>query len=116
MKLAIMFVCLASGAMADAPIVEQAVAVQSGEGAWRFDVTVSHPDTGWDHYADGWAVEDAAGQELGLRVLAHPHETEQPFTRALSGVIVPEGETSAYIRTRCIVDGWSDAVFEVTLE
>ena len=44
-----------------------------------------HPDTGWDDYADGWRVLDMDGNELGMRVLHHPHVDEQPFTRSLSG-------------------------------
>lgn len=54
-----------------------------------FSVTVSHADAGWEHYADHWRVLDAAGEELGRRVLLHPHTNEQPFTRSLSGVTVP---------------------------
>lgn len=114
MRLVMAFISLAGAAMADAPVIEGAVAVQSADGTWRFDVTVSHPDTGWDHYADGWRVEDEAGQEIGLRVLAHPHETEQPFTRSLSGVAIPDGQGRVFIRARCIVDGWSERVFEIT--
>lgn len=106
MKLALVFSLLAGAAWADAP---QVVAAKVA-GA-RIDVTILHPDTGWDRYADGWAVEDAQGNQLGLRVLAHPHETEQPFTRSLniSGAL-PD---VIYIRTRCSVDGWSQDVFEV---
>lgn len=73
---------------------------------WKVEVTLAHPDTGWDHYADGWRVEDATGQVLGLRELLHPHVTEQPFMRSLSGVIIPEGTAQVFIRTRCSVDGW----------
>ena len=52
-------------------------------------MSVSHGDTGWDHYADHWRVLDPDGNELGKRILLHPHVTEQPFTRSLSGVHVP---------------------------
>lgn len=34
---------------------------QQVNGAWRLDVTLAHPDTGWDHYADGWRVLDMEG-------------------------------------------------------
>ncbi|WP_296423206.1 hypothetical protein [Yoonia sp.] len=110
MKYTLVFSICTMPAFADAPLVE-AVQVTGA----RFDVTVTHPDTGWDHYADGWEVLDAQGNRLGLRALAHPHETEQPFTRSLSGVQVPAGATRVFVRTRCSVDGWSDALFEVTL-
>ena len=97
-------------ALADHPVVEAATI----EGD-RVSVTLSHPDTGWDHYADGWEVLDADGNSLGVRTLLHPHVTEQPFTRSLSGVVVPEGAEVVYIRARCNVDGWSGQLFEVRL-
>jgi len=31
-------------------------AVQTGDTTWTFHVTVEHPDTGWEEYADGWDV------------------------------------------------------------
>ncbi len=99
-------------AAADAPVVRDVTATKSQAG-WRFDVTIAHADTGWDHYADGWRVEDASGAVLGLRVLGHPHVAEQPFTRSLSGVVLPNGTTSVFIRSRCNTDGWSQQVFEV---
>ncbi len=112
MKYVIPFLCLATQGLADAPVVTAAEISPDG----RVSVTLTHPDTGWDHYADGWRVEDADGTVLGLRVLAHPHVNEQPFTRSLSGVTVPDGAKSVFIRARCFVDGWSDAVFELELK
>lgn len=101
--------------VAEAPLV-QSVSTSQSANTWGFSVTLLHPDTGWEHYADGWEVLDADGNRLGLRVLAHPHVNEQPFTRSLSGVEIPAGTASVFIRTRCIVDGWSREVFEVQLE
>lgn len=101
------FTCLlATSALADAPVVEQVTATQTGT-TWRFDVTLSHPDTGWDHYADGWRILDKQGNELGLRVLHHPHVNEQPFTRSLANVTLPQGTTEVLIEARDNVDGWS---------
>jgi len=92
--------------LADDPIIETARAQHSGAG-WQFHVTLSHPDTGWDHYADGWRVLDMDGNELGLRVLAHPHEQEQPFTRSLGNVQIPDGTHQVQIQARCLIDGWA---------
>jgi len=79
---------------------------QSG-GLWRFEVTVRHRDEGWGHYADAWQVVDpATGEVLGERILAHPHDREQPFTRSLSGVNIPEEVTRIVIRARCNVHGF----------
>jgi hypothetical protein len=93
--------------LADPPTIEAVKASGSGSG-WRFDVTLAHPDTGWDHYADGWRIELEDGTVLGTRELLHPHVTEQPFTRSLSSVQVPDGVIRVYVRARCNLDGWSD--------
>jgi hypothetical protein len=69
-------------------------------GTYRFDVTVAHGDEGWDHYADAWDVVSPDGTVLGTRVLLHPHENEQPFTRSLSGVAIPDGITEVTLRAR----------------
>ncbi len=105
---------MASPALADAPMIVSATAARTGD-TWRVDVTLRHPDTGWDHYADGWEVVAPDGTSLGLRELVHPHETEQPFTRALTGVAIPEGLTEVRIRARCLVDGWSADTFALSL-
>jgi len=65
---------------------------------WRFDVSVAHGDTGWDHYADKWDVVGPDGKVLGTRTLAHPHEAEQPFTRSLGGVFIPPDVTEVTLR------------------
>ena len=104
----------ATSANADAPKVENASARQTGA-TWTVSVTLSHPDTGWDHYADGWEVLAPDGTSLGLRVLVHPHVEEQPFTRSLSGVTIPEGTETLLIRARCNVDGWNADTFEMAL-
>lgn len=110
MKCALALALMAGPVFADSPVVENVTV--NGD---RFSVTLSHPDTGWDHYADGWEVLDSYGNSLGVRELLHPHVTEQPFTRSLSDVIVPDGATVVYVRARCNVDGWSDDLFEVVL-
>lgn len=110
MKLIALIALLAAPALADAPVVENVIV--SGD---RFNVTLSHPDTGWDPYADGWEVLDADGNSICMRELLHPHVAEQPFTRSLSGVNIPQGAQVVYVRARCNVDGWSDDLFEVRL-
>ena len=86
---------------------------QDGDG-WRFDVTVAHDDTGWDHYADAWQVLAPDGTVLGTRELLHPHVEEQPFTRSLGGVAIPADLDRVTMRARDSVHGWGPA-FEVTL-
>ena len=78
--------------------VVKAEAMNSGDGSWRFSVTVRHADEGWDHYANRFEVLDPAGKVLGTRVLLHPHEHEQPFTRSLAGVVIPDDVKKVRIR------------------
>ena len=106
-RLALTLAWLAGPGLADPVEITAVKAVRTAD-TWRFDVTVQHPDTGWDHYTDGWRVEDADGNELALRALAHPHVNEQPFTRSQGGVVIPEGVTEVYIRARCNLDGWNE--------
>lgn len=113
--LALVAACLATPAIADAPEVVAAKATRNGD-TWRFDVTLRHPDTGWDHYADGWEILSPEGQALGYRELLHPHETEQPFTRSLAGVAVPNGSTHVFVRARDNHEEWSDGSFRLNLE
>jgi hypothetical protein len=105
---------LALPVLADPVQIVGATARQDGV-TWVFDVTLRHPDTGWDHYADAWEVLAPDGTSLGLRELAHPHVDEQPFTRSLSGVAIPDGADHVMIRARCLVDGWSEALLRVDL-
>ena len=101
-------------AHADDAVIEDATARASGN-AWTFSVTLSHGDTGWDDYADGWRVVTADGDVLGTRTLFHPHVEEQPFTRSLSGVAVPDGMSRVFIEARTNTDGWGAARFPLDL-
>lgn len=101
---------VASRANADVLYVR---AVQAGNGSWTFHVTVEHPDTGWEDYADGWDVVTPDGVVLRpdpdspfTRLLLHPHENEQPFTRSQSGIVVPSGVTHVRVRAHDLVDGF----------
>jgi hypothetical protein len=102
-------------AIAEEPVIEQVRVARDGQGLWRFDVTIRHPDTGWDHYADGWRILDMDGNELGMRVLLHPHVNEQPFTRSLGGVRIPDGTRQVQIQARDLPAGWNDTTTIIDL-
>ncbi|MEO1552212.1 MAG: hypothetical protein AAFR93_17615 [Pseudomonadota bacterium] len=106
--------CPGWAAAGEADVVD-ATAVRTGD-TWRFDVTVSHADEGWEHYADAWVVLAPDGQELARRVLAHPHVTEQPFTRSLSGVVIPDGLTQVTVAAQDSVHGFGGVTLIVPLE
>ncbi|WP_298921717.1 hypothetical protein [uncultured Roseobacter sp.] len=112
--LTLLFVALALPAWAEPPRIENVKAKRTGD-SWRFDVTISHPDTGWDHYADAWRVLDMQGNQLAIRELAHPHVEEQPFTRSLSGIKIPEGTTQVQVQARELPGGWNQKASIVTL-
>lgn len=95
--------------------VRYVTATQERGGTWRFDVTVEHNDTGWDHYADAWEVVDHETNEvLAERVLLHPHVNEMPFTRSEAGVEVPDGVSLVRIRAKCNVHGFGG--YEVVVD
>jgi hypothetical protein len=102
---------LAVAGEADVVAVE---AVEESAGTWRFDVTVAHADEGWDHYADRWEVLAPDGRVLGTRVLLHPHVGEQPFTRSLGGVAIPQEIDRVTVRAHDSVHDYGGA--EVTVE
>ena len=84
-------------------------------GLYDFDVTIRSRDTGWDRYADRFEVLAPDGRVLGVRVLDHPHENEQPFTRELSGVAIPRGIDRVTIRARFKPVGYDGATLTIAL-
>lgn len=101
--------------------VEFVRAVYNGT-TWTFHVTVRHPDTGWEDYADGWdvvlpdgTVANADAESGFTRLLLHPHENEQPFTRSQSGIQLPEAVTQVTVRAHDLVDGFGGREIVVDL-
>jgi hypothetical protein len=87
-------------------------AVWAADGSWTFSVTVAHPDSGWDDYANGWDVVAEDGtvfkpdpESPFTRLLLHPHVDEQPFTRSQSGIVIPEAISRVRVRAHDLVDG-----------
>jgi hypothetical protein len=88
---------------------------RNASGAYDFDVTVKSVDKGWEHYADAFEILAPDGSLLGRRVLLHPHEDEQPFTRELYGVKVPAGVTHVTVRARHKPKGYDGKTMSVPL-
>jgi hypothetical protein len=93
--------------------------------SWTFQVTVQHPDTGWDDYADGWDVVLPDGTVVKpdpdspfTRQLLHPHQEEQPFTRSQSGILIPAEVTIVHVRAHDLVDGFGgeEIIVDLTRE
>ncbi len=54
---------------------------------------------------DWWRILSPKGEELARRVLLHPHENEQPFTRSLGGVFIPPELNSVTVEAHDTVHG-----------
>jgi hypothetical protein len=92
-------IAASSASAGEADVID--VKVRSGgPGVFDFDVTIRSVDKGWEYYADAFEVLAPDGRVLGQRILLHPHETEQPFTRDLYGVRVPAGVAEVTVRAR----------------
>lgn len=114
-----------SAVLADAPVPDR-LAIDPGEcishidyaqvvdaeirrsgSSWTVSATVRHADSGEDHYADLFvAVDPRTMRVLGERVLWHPHVHEQPFTRTMTGLDIPDGVDQVLIVARCNVHGF----------
>ena len=116
-----LFVSTAVSLMLASPAVAgdaDVIAVRTRQSAPRvfdFDVTVRSKDTGWDRYADMMQAVAPDGTVLGTRVLDHPHDDEQPFTRDLYGIRVPAGVAEITIRARFKPSGFNGEVYKFVL-
>ena len=73
-------------------------------------------------YADGWDVVSPDGSVLKVnqgdpftRLLLHPHENEQPFTRSQSSIIIPPGTEWVRVRAHDLVAGYGGVEIMVDL-
>jgi len=112
MKKFYILIVLALSSFANEAVIED-VQVTKLNGSYSFAVRILHEDSGWKHYVDAYEVLDKEGNVLAKRVLWHPHENEQPFTRSLNNVKIPDLKT-VFLRAHDSVDGYSK-IYEVTL-
>ncbi len=89
---------------------------RQGQGPYSFDVTVSSPYDTPERYADAWRVVGLDGTVYGLRELTHDHQGEQPFTRSLEGVEIPEDVTELLVEARDSENGWGGGTVEIRLD
>ncbi len=109
-------VTLAAGAASAGEADVVGVQITERGGTYNFSVTVRHADAGWEHYADKWDVVAPDGTVLGTRVLAHPHDNEQPFTRSLGSVRIPADMPTVRVRAHDKVHGYGGAEMEVDMK
>jgi len=97
------------------PTVVDAAATTSGGSSWLVNVILLSEYDSPARYADSRRVLDANDNELGIRVLAHDHAGEQPFTRSHT-VDIPSDVTTVFVEGRDQINGWSGERFELTLD
>jgi phage tail protein X len=91
------------------------VIVNGGQSSYSFIVTMSSPYDTAERYADAWRVVGDDGVVYGVLELAHDHAAEQPFTRTLTGITIPDTVASVTIQGRDQVYGWGGETFEISL-
>ena len=108
------FACAATAWAGEADVIRAKVE-KGPNGTYNFDVTIRSNDRGWDYYCDRFEVIDPDGKVLGVRILYHPHETEQPFTRELYGVRIPAELREVTIHARHKPRGYDGETLTITL-
>ncbi len=101
-----LLVCTSHVVASEADVID-AELKRENDGSFTFNVTVQHADEGWNHYADHWLILDNDEQMIAARKLMHPHVKEQPFTRSLSYIQIPDDVTEIIIRAHCSVDKYT---------
>ncbi len=81
--------------------------------AWRLDATLSSPYDTPERYADAFRAVSENGTVLGVRELAHDHANEQPFTRSLTGLEIPDDVERITVEGRDLVHGWGGNTVEL---
>ncbi len=82
----------------------------------EFAVTVSSPYDTPERYADAIRIRNSDGTVYGVRELAHDHASEQPFTRSVTDVAVPDGVTEVVAEARDKTNGWGGTTQTVTVK
>jgi hypothetical protein len=113
LTMSLIIICMNYVQAGEADVLNAKISAKGG-GVFRIDVTVRHEDAGWDHYANRWDVLDLDGNVLGSRVLAHPHDNEQPFTRSLT-LDLPEGISVVIIRAHDSMHELGGMSFELAI-
>lgn len=87
------------------PDVLSAELTPAGDG-WTLSATISSPYDSRERYADAFRALAPDGTELGVRVLTHDHADEQPFTRSLTGLDIPDDVGRITVQARDLEHGW----------
>lgn len=95
------------------PDVLDVMLARESDGTYTVSATVSSPYDSAARYADAWRVLGPDGSVLGIRELLHDHAGEQPFTRSLGSVEIPDNIVEVTVEGRDQVSGWGGATVTV---
>ena len=84
-------------------------------GGYTFIVSMSSTYDSPERYADAWRVIGDDGVVYGMVEFDHENSTEQPVTRSLDGVAIPDAVDSVTVQGRDLVYGWGGETVEVDL-
>lgn len=92
------------------------VDVSGSRGSLSFAVTMTSPYDTAERYADSMRVRSVDGDKVyGERKLDHDHATEQPFTRSIDDVKIPDGVTEVVVEGHDQVSGWGGMTQTVSI-
>lgn len=92
------------------------VDVSGSSGSLSFAVTMTSPYDTAERYADSMRVRSVDGDKVyGERKLDHDHATEQPFTRSIDDVNIPDGVTEVVVEGHDQVSGWGGMTQTVSI-
>lgn len=89
--------------------------METADNVYTFEVTISSPYDTSERHADAWRVKGEDGTVYAIRELAHDHASEQPFTRSLNDVAIPEGTATVIVEGRDLEYGWGGQTVAVEL-
>jgi len=113
---ALALICASPLALPGAADVIAATARQAADGSWSFEVTMRCDDRGADYFCDRFEVLTPTARVVGVRRLLHDHTDEQPSTRDLQGVHVPDGfPRGVLIRGHHHIRGYDGAALKLEL-
>jgi len=113
----LMMTCtLSAPLLAGQAVIENVKAECNHKRLCKFDVTISHADEGWTHFANGWQIFTPKGELLGHRALAHPHVKEQPFTRSIRNIKIPPSIDTVILKANDSVHGESERKYVLKLQ
>ena len=76
--------------------------------------TLKHNDTSWKHYANKFDII-VDNIIIATRILHHPHIHEQPFTRSISNVKIPNNTKTITIKAHDLIHKYGGKEFIIKL-